>query len=123
MGSIWLTKLVFTVKNAEDAKQIKIEEEKHNFVVNSYLGTVKKLLGILCNHSAESSLNIVMKHLIIKNKDGFDNFDVDEAYDLLGDLDQSVDDTTEHKDKDYDYDNADNDDAPCRPVRLCESQI
>ena len=89
MGNTWLTKLVFTVKNAEDAKQIKIEEEKHSFVVNFYLGTVKKLLGILCSHSAESSLNIVMKHLIIKNKDGFDNFDVDEAYDLLGDLDQS----------------------------------
>ena len=34
-----------------------------------------------------------------------------------------VDDTIEHKDKDYDYDNADNDDAPCRPVGLCESQI
>ena len=63
MGSIWLTKLVFTVKNAEDAKQIKIEEEKHSFVVNFYLGTVKKLLGIFCNHPTESSLYIVMLQL------------------------------------------------------------
>ena len=71
--------------------QSKLKLKKKNTIlfVNFYLGTVKKLLGILCSHSAESSLNIVMKHLIIKNKDGFDNFDVDEAYDLLGDLDQS----------------------------------
>ena len=122
MGNIWLTKLVVTVKNVEDAKQIKIEEEKHNFTWaqsrscwvffatillraawilwwNTWLSKIKMDLIIL----------MLMRHMICL------------VIWIRAEL--KVDDTIEHKDKDYDYDNADNDDAPCRPVGLCESQI